>query len=277
MALRVVGLCALLVIVALPLKNSEWSHYAPQRLSLEELAHLARKVGWKADRFEVEPGVHLAGLVKEPSSPEAAWLLFFPGNGGQLNDRVQHLLESLDDARGFGLGVWASRGFDASEGMPSAEAFHHDALAEHRRLVGHFGAAAEHIHVIGFSMGAEVAWTLAADLAARRKAPPSVTLLSSYTPAYRMLAPSWYARWAPWPDRYDAAARLGEITSPVLIVHGRDDDLHPVAQARDLARSLGGRAQYVEVAGGHSAPLEDARSRAAVRRFLGETTVRAAM
>ena len=54
--------------------------------------------------------------------------------------------------------------------------------------------------------------------------------------------------------RFDATARLSQITAPVLIVHGTSDHVAPVAMAGQM-HDLIPRSRLVLIDGGHLAPL----------------------
>jgi 3-oxoadipate enol-lactonase len=54
--------------------------------------------------------------------------------------------------------------------------------------------------------------------------------------------------------RFDATARLSQITAPVLIVHGTSDHVTPVAMARQMHDLIPG-SRLVLIDGGHLAPL----------------------
>jgi pimeloyl-ACP methyl ester carboxylesterase len=63
----------------------------------------------------------------------------------------------------------------------------------------------------------------------------------------------------------DVAPRLGALDAPVLVVHGTDDGVVPMAHAREAARLLP-HGSLREVDGGHALPLEGARPLAALLR-----------
>jgi 3-oxoadipate enol-lactonase len=54
--------------------------------------------------------------------------------------------------------------------------------------------------------------------------------------------------------RFDATARLSQITAPVLIMHGTSDHVTPVAMARQMHDLIPG-SRLVLIDGGHLAPL----------------------
>jgi 3-oxoadipate enol-lactonase len=72
-------------------------------------------------------------------------------------------------------------------------------------------------------------------------------------------------------DRDDITGRLGEITCPVLIVHGTADAAIPMERAEAVRAGLGGPASLVQVAGGsHAANLSHPDEvNVAMLEFLG--------
>jgi 3-oxoadipate enol-lactonase len=93
----------------------------------------------------------------------------------------------------------------------------------------------------------------------------------------------WYAKWAAAEfeqftlafralmDRDDITGRLGEISCPVLIVHGTADAAIPVAKAQELRDGLAGPARLAIVDGGtHASNVSHpAEVSAAMADFLG--------
>jgi len=62
---------------------------------------------------------------------------------------------------------------------------------------------------------------------------------------------------------------LGDITIPVLVVHGSDDQLIPLAEARAMADAIPDAHFAVIPAAGHLAPLEQAvNTGRVIREFL---------
>lgn len=70
-------------------------------------------------------------------------------------------------------------------------------------------------------------------------------------------------------DRADAGPMLGGITVPTLVVHGRDDQLIPVSEARAMADAIPDAHFAVIPAAGHLAPVEQAvPTGRVIREFL---------
>jgi pimeloyl-ACP methyl ester carboxylesterase len=70
-------------------------------------------------------------------------------------------------------------------------------------------------------------------------------------------------------DRFDAMARLGEISVPTLVICGKDDKLTPEKYSHYLAESIPNASLHVIEAAGHMVMLERPKQVAeAVRDFL---------
>jgi len=71
--------------------------------------------------------------------------------------------------------------------------------------------------------------------------------------------------------RFDSAAKIGRVASPVLVVHGTADEIAPFALGRRLHDLVPGRRQFVAIeGGGHNDlwALHAAATWGGIRRFL---------
>ncbi len=223
--------------------------------------------GWALESIAVE-GAVLAGLVRPPKEPDAPWVLYFGGN-------VDHSLRTaraytellLGRGSSYGAASFAYRGFDTSSGETKPLTFQADARAVFDHLAAKHGVRAERLHVIGFSLGANAAALLGAELARTEYALASTSLLSPGIGPH--LLPPWL-----FPlvlGAWEMPSKLKAMRGPVLLVSAKDDPAYPAdIHARKMPKLLGERlVQHVEVNGGHDGPLRDERSLAAVRALLG--------
>ncbi len=265
MVLALAGLAVLTLAVLLP----RWSQRGLLRfpvfaapLSEADYAALGSRPGWQTRVLEVAPGVRVRGLVRPPQRPDAPAVLFFAGNSHAQLAEGQRFLETLGGAQGYGLAVFAYRGFDGSEGTPTSEALRADGLAVYAHLAQGEWRAAGPLHVVGFSLGTGVALGVAA-----HAAPASLTLLAPFT-ELTVVRPSPFARLLPG-DRYDTRPALAQVRSPALVVHGSADSSLPVEMGRQVHAALGPTARYVELPGVEHVPLlSDPRALQAVRELV---------
>jgi hypothetical protein len=222
--------------------------YLPE-LPSRELAATPREVGlaYEDVRLETADGVGLHGWYL-PARDARATLLFFHGNAGN----VSHRLDSLRIFHGLRLNVliFDYRGYGRSEGRPTEEGTHRDALAAWRHLVEQRGEPPQRIVLFGHSLGAALAAWLAA-----REQPGAVILESAFTSVPDLAAELYW--WLP----ARALARLDyatleyvrEIRSPLLVAHSRDDEIIPYRHGRALYEAAHAPKTFLELRGDHNA------------------------
>ena len=231
-------------------------------LSEADFAALGSRPGWQARVLEVAPGVRVRGLVRPPQRADAPAVLYFSGNADAQLAQGQQFLEALGGAQGYGLAVFAYRGFDGSEGEPTREALLADGRAVYAHLAQGEWRASGALHVVGFSLGTGVASSVAAHVA-----PASLTLLSPFT-ELAVVRSSPFARLLPG-DRYDTRPALAQVRSPALVVHGSADSSLPVQMGRQVHAALGPTARYLELPGVEHVPLlSEPRALQAVRGHI---------
>lgn len=222
----------------------------------EAEVHALATGGWRAVRIEPEPGIGLWGLVRPPAATTAPWVLFLPGNSTDLLAGFRDMLDRARGERDVGLSLWAWRGFEASDGVPSPAALAADAGAMWRHLVDAERVDPTRIQVWSYSLGTAPAVGLAAGLC-RAGTPPARLVLLSACDTLSVRAAGRWGRLRP-ADRYDALADAAAVTCDVLMVHGSDDDALPIAGAHRLQQTLGGPVRLVELPGrGHADYLAD--------------------
>jgi len=238
--------------------------YFPTSTPAQVIRQLEEAYDARRDAFEVEPGVTLMGL-RHDGGDDAPMLVFFGGNAMSIVESAS-VLAQVTTGRDWGWAVWAYRGYDGSDGSPRQDKLFADALAQ----VRHLGVPPRRLIAIGQSLGTGIAMHLTAELARRGEAPAGAVVLSPYTSIKRVaeeaigLPIGWLLA-----DRYETELELPAVASPVLVIHGVQDDIIAIAHGREVAAALGNRATLVEIPeAGHNdlwtAPLVPD----AIRRFI---------
>jgi len=170
--------------------------------------------------------------------------LYFCGSGEDLAAAMP-LLSSYQ-LRGFNVASIEYRGFGYSEGKPSQAALFEDGLAIYDFIAGEIGGDESSMILHGHSLGGAVAM----EIAARRK-PGALILESSFNSAYSVLLGM---DWIPG-DLYRNKAKAENVACPVLLIHGENDSIVPLANVVDLASGFPEQdrvSRYFVSGGGHS-------------------------
>jgi hypothetical protein len=179
--------------------------------------------------------------------PGRPTLLYFHGNGGNLANRSERVRKYR--ARGMGVFILSYRGYSGSTGRPSERANVADAKLAYEALIAE-GVSADDIIVYGESLGSGVAIQLAA-----AKPVGGVVLDAPYTSIVDVAAGAYpYFPVRPFLfDRYESLRYLPKIDVPLLVIHGEDDEVIPVAMGRAVYTAANAPKQIVTFPGaGHS-------------------------
>jgi len=245
-------------------ENREYTHYAPSPLDDRARAALAHRYGADVERIRTTDGLTIPGIVLEPTDRAAPYLVYFAGNGSDQEAAGLDFLAAVDPDRRAGWAIFPMRGFDSAPGHPNLAAMHNDA----RALLGYLGTthhvASSRVHVIGFSLGTDVA----IHLAASRPEPASLVLLAPWVEPYCELAEGRFHRYLPARDCSDPRSLLPSIHVPTLVVHGARDEIHPLGQGREVASTVADARIVILDRAGHLEATTDDRARAAVREFI---------
>lgn len=174
-------------------------------------------------------------------NPRAEYtILFSHGNAEDLGNVVPfmrqfHLL-------GYSVLMYDYRGYGTSEGSPSARKVHQDIKAAYRWLVDEKKIAPERIIAHGRSLGGAPATWLAA-----HHQVGGLVIESTFVSAFRVKT-----RWPllPW-DKFNTLRQIKKTTCPVLIMHGRDDEVLPFWHAEKLYAAAPGEKMHLWIDGGH--------------------------
>lgn len=186
--------------------------------------------GYDQVSLRTADGLTLAAAWRPPA-PGKAVVLFFHGNGDDWAGAAR-AMATLEQA-GFGVLLPEYRGYGANPGQPGEAGFYADGRAALAWLAEH-GVPAQRVVLIGNSIGGGTATQLAAETrpAALILVSPFSTLPDVVAERFPWLPGRWLVK-----DRFDNAAKLGRIVSPVLVLHGSADDQIPHQHSLRLAKA----------------------------------------
>ena len=187
-----------------------------------------------------------------PGSGNGTWL-WFHGNGGNIGHRVTELA-LLHHRLGVDLLIFDYQGYGRSQGTPSERGTYQDARAALAYLQQHQGRDAGPVVYYGHSLGTAIAVELAVE-----RPPSGLVLVSPFTSAsdlshlaFSWLPVSWLIK-----DRYNTLSRIPSVRSPLLIMHGTQDELVPVSHGENLFQAAAEPKSYLALPeAGHNDTFE---------------------
>ncbi len=249
-----IALVAVLAIVALLLLFQTRLMYFPRgrdAVRLHEAAqHHAQPLEWttsagRQSATYIPPAGSSAGVL-----PARLWVVC-AGNGSLSLDLMADVLP-WDPAAGFLFFDYP--GYGGNEGKPSPASIRESAVAALTTLAASLHstptALAPRLGVIGHSLGSAAALIVAGEAGAKQ-----AILFSPFTTMTEM-----GRRTVGWPlcllnlHRYDNRARLDALDAAgarVLIIHGTEDEVIPVAMGRELAARHPQSTRFIEIPAAH--------------------------
>lgn len=195
--------------------------------------------------LETSDGINVHGWFVPGESERV--VLFFHGNAGNISHRLYSIKEWYE----LGLSVFIIdyRGYGQSEGKPTEQGLYRDGEAAWRFLTGKRGFAPGNIIVFGRSLGGSIASWIAA-----KEKPAALIVESSFTSvpdigqqAYPWLPVRWLSRF-----RHATRDNVQKSTSPVLVVHSRDDEIIPFRHGEAIFDAANEPKRFLEIRGGHN-------------------------
>jgi fermentation-respiration switch protein FrsA (DUF1100 family) len=178
--------------------------------------------------FTTADGVRLHGWwVPQPGCPTVIW---FHGNGGNISHRLENiaLLWRLVQVQVF---IFDYREYGLSGGEITRAGTFLDADAVYNCVTTELGVLANDLILFGRSLGTALALDQAVKNPAR-----ALILESAFTSSLEMMrlyAP-FLGHWQAQGPAYDNLSLIPRLTIPVLIIHGEQDEIIPVAMGRRL-------------------------------------------
>ena len=178
--------------------------------------------------LQTADGLALLAWWASPRSDLHPTLVYFHGNAGNLELRGHKLRPFLD--AGFGTLLLAYRGFSGNPGSPTEAGIYEDARAA-LAFVTEAGIPRARVVLYGESLGSGVAVQMALEqrAAAVVLEAPYSSIADVASARFPFVPVRWLLR-----DRFDSAAKISEIRTPILIFAGGRDTIVPANFARRL-------------------------------------------
>lgn len=150
-------------------------------------------------------------------------ILYSHGNSEDLGD-IKQILEKIH-TWGFSVFAYDYRGYGTSQGTPTESHAYKDINSAYNYLTQNLKIPPEKIIVLGRSVGGGPAVNLA-----MRKPVAGLIIESSFISAFQVIVPF---RILPF-DKFPNLDNIKKVKCPVLVIHGKADDIIPFAHGEKL-------------------------------------------
>ena len=184
--------------------------------------YASRRAPAGLQKIRADDGYEIALLhLPNPGVRHTIW--FFHGNAESLGDLEPFLLTLRD--RGYAVVAYDYPGYGLSGGRPSEEAIYASARAVRRFMRDELKIPAGRILIHGRSLGGGPAVQMA-----KEEPPAGLVLESAFASVFRVMT-----RWRLLPfDQFENEAKMADVKSPVLVMHGEADEVIPFRHGEAL-------------------------------------------
>tara|TARA_B100001250_G_scaffold27270_1_gene22507 strand:+ start:318 stop:1118 length:801 start_codon:yes stop_codon:yes gene_type:complete len=178
--------------------------------------------------IKVDEKIKLKSWMINKNLKKFKTLVFFHGNAGELSNRIYKLneLNKLD----INILLISWRGFSGNQGFPTEENLYKDAKAVIKWLNSK-EVESNKIILYGESLGTGVVVEIG-----KKNIFNSIILESPFTSMEN--AAKIYYPYLPvkllLKDKYNSISKIQRITTPILIMHGKKDDIVPFSMGKEL-------------------------------------------
>ncbi|MCW8444452.1 alpha/beta fold hydrolase [Fluoribacter gormanii] len=210
-------------------------------------------------KIPVVNGLTLSSWYKPPVDKKPV-ILYLHGNAGHIGYRMPLVRQFLSE--GFGVLLLEYRGYGGNSGKPTESGLYQDARAA-MQFLQQRGIEGKNIVLYGESLGTGVATQMAIEF------PVCALVLQSPYTSLTALARFHYS-WLPMPmiDRYDSLSRIQKIHVPILMLHGKLDEVVPYNQGLALFNQANQPKEWIEFSDKGHQNLWNAHFAQAVVHFI---------
>jgi fermentation-respiration switch protein FrsA (DUF1100 family) len=221
------------------------------------------KLPYEEAYFETEDKKRLCGWFV-PREGAGFTILFAHGNAGNISHRLEKLL--VFHEMGFNTFIFDYRGYGKSEGSPSEAGLYKDAEAAYSYLTEKRKIGKDSIIFYGESLGGAVLIDLAT-----KKSPKALITEEAFTSIVDMakvvypFIPGFMIS-----TKFDSLSKIGNIATPKLVIHSRDDEIVPFYLGEKLFNAAKPPKKMLKIRGAHNMAFFDSQEevKRGIRDFL---------
>jgi uncharacterized protein len=216
-------------------------------------------------KVKTPDGLSLEGWYISGGNPTGRTILYFHGNAGHYGDRIGKAMEYV--SRGYNVLLAGYRGYGGNEGSPSEGGLYEDARAYRDYLLKEKNTLPSDLIFYGESLGGGVAVQMASEYSDAH----ALILETPFSSLYDVAKKDYF--FLPvdvmLKDRFMSREKIAKINCPVLILHGRVDQVIPYQYAELLFNSAVEPKSFVEFPEGTHHNLYQLGAAQKIIDFLG--------
>ena len=179
-------------------------------------------------KIKTEDNIELLSWYHKKNSGDYKTILFLHGNAGTLENRIYKINHLKNMNVNFLIIAW--RGFSGNKGKPTEKGLYEDAKSALRWLANK-GVKEENIIIYGESLGTGVATEIAQNknFAGVILETPFTSMASVGKSKYPFFPVSFLLK-----DKYESDKKIKNINCPILIMHGKIDNVVPFHMGKKM-------------------------------------------
>ncbi|MDP3284387.1 MAG: alpha/beta hydrolase [Desulfobacterales bacterium] len=203
--------------------------------------------------------------VSGPGGSPAPAVIFAHGNG----ELIDFWPEELRDFTKLGVGVLLVEypGYGRSEGSPSQKSITDAFVSAYDYIAAKKGVDPSRIILLGRSIGGGAVCALA------KKRPSAALVLMSTFTSVRSFASKYFVPGFLMRDPFDNLEAVGSYSGPVLIIHGKHDEIIPFSHGIALSKAARNHKMIAYDCGHNDCPPDPVRFREDIEYFLRKSGI----
>ena len=179
-------------------------------------------------KIRTQDNIQLVSWYHKKNLNKYKTILFLHGNAGSLENRIHKINHFKDMNINFLIIAW--RGFSGNEGKPTEKGLYEDARSAVRWLKSN-GVGENNIIIYGESLGTGVATEIAQNknFAGVILESPFTSMVDAGKDKYPYLPVKLLLK-----DKYESDKKIKNINSPILIMHGKVDNIVPFHMGKKM-------------------------------------------
>ena len=179
-------------------------------------------------KIKTEDDIELLSWYHNKDSENYKTILFLHGNAGTLENRIYKINHLKNMNVNFLIIAW--RGFSGNKGKPTEQGLYEDARSAIRWLISK-GVHESNIIIYGESLGTGIATEIAQNkkFAGIILESPFTSMIDAGKDKYPYLPVRLLLK-----DKYESDKKIKNINSPILIMHGKVDNIVPFHMGKKI-------------------------------------------